>query len=332
MTDYNKPVRIKQGKSFNEYPDHHLYERKPKSKETFPDAKGKGKKSWASSIESYERMARKHFYALVQNGRKPNYEIVINITQNYFIPDITKFRKTLQSIFQHFRRKKQIVAVFMLEITKGEHKRNPIDQVHLHCTIDSRLTMTQLIEHIRNAMKAAKVRYAITKQDRITSKNRNSIYRYIVKYNCWEKDENGERKRKILPILFKEGLRIQKVYEVGNFWIDQEGNPTNVDELWEPIAKAWRQRETANPIPFTLKELGIRPAKRKPAAAKPCVKRNHPIIQPSIPPVVEPPNKNKESLPFAISCTHFEDGDYEYCGHYHDCGQYPECRLIPSID
>ena len=303
MIDYSKSLRIKQGKDFKEYPDH-LYQRKPRQRETY---RANGKKSWTSSLESYDNIARKYCYCLCHNQRQPKHVVTINITQNHFIPDIPKLRKTFQAILQFLRRKKLIVALFMLEITKDGYKRNAADKVHFHCLIDTQLTKTALIEHLRDAMNVAKVRYKMGKHDYITDKNRDRVYRYVLKYNCWKKNKNG-RRVKILPILFKQGLRVQKIYQVGDFWLDANGKHTNVDTIWEPMRLATKQK-------YASKESSL-------------VGNTAEQSTPSIPPVVyayERPFLN------GIVCQHYEDGCFDLCGHYQDCGQYQECWLIPGI-
>ena len=192
-----------------------------------------------------------------------------------------------------------------MEVTRDRYKHNPIDQVHLHYLIDTQLTKTDLIEHLRAAMNVAKVHYALTKHDYITNQNRNAVYGYVSGNDAEIDDKTGQeerfeeepkkKKHKKRPILFKEGLRIQKVYYVGKFWLDvQTGEPTNVEKMWEPM----RQKTKEKNAPYILAKV------------------------PFVTDTTEPP-------PSTGHCPHHDDRNYHYCGQYDDCGQYQECRLEP---
>ena len=303
MAHYNDEIPSPQGLD-SPQSDNHLYQTKPAEIETYKRHKVY---SWTSSLEGYHNKAKAYAFRMLYNGRKVKYRITVNILRLYFVTDVPELRKHIQDLLQCLRRHK-LIAYAILEVTRNEHQTGAMDRVHIHFLADTGLNKDALVELFQKACKAAKYSTKEHKKpfvenlEGLTDAEYWKVIKYFFKYDCRRK-----------PILFKTGLSPQKTYQVGKFWV----KPKSVKA---GASRKTKKKYTPDPEPFTIEEIETSPPK---------VQKNVPVIQ--LPAShIKPSDKSKESFPFVIFCTHFENGEYEYCGHYHDCGQYQECRLIPS--
>lgn len=226
------------------YGNSHLYQKKPRLETPYNPNRPYGVCSWTSSIKSYEKATRKESGCLFKNDRRAKFLLQLNLQRSYFLADFPQLRKGLDRMFAYLRRKKNIVAYAVLEVTRNKRKTRPIDQVHLHFLIDTLLTEDELRDLFHRACKAAKYTpddYRISRITNIAGKpdfEYKRICRYLVK------DGNPDK-----IIMFKPGIGLRKIHTIGKWWVDKDGNPTTKKKIWAPIRLAAIRKYQAQNAP-----------------------------------------------------------------------------------
>lgn len=210
--------------------DHHLYQTNPWPKEPKKVIYPWGaNRSWTSSLESYRNAARKASFCLFHNGRRANFTVQLNLQRTYFVQDVPTLRAELTKLFSFLGRKKSIVAFAVLEITRNEFKTGPTDKIHVHFLVDTALDESELIDLFRRACKAAKFTpddYRISKVKNIAGMSDGEY-----KHRCCNYVTKDLRTDNI--VMFKRNLGFRKIRTVGKWWLDKNGNPTNMENTWD---------------------------------------------------------------------------------------------------
>lgn len=236
MLDYSETSN-----SSHFFEDNHLYQKHPRELEPFDPNRKYINRSWTSSIESYGNAARKESYCLYNNGRRANFTLQLNLLRTYLRSDVPKLRKEMDSLFGYLRRKQQIVAYAVFEVTRDEFQVHPVDKVHLHFLIDTELSESELRDLFHRACKSAKYSnddYRISKVENIsdiTDQEYKRLCRYLVK-------DTAKEWRQKNPILFKYRAGFRKLRMIGKFWENSNGAPTTKKEIWKSISEQMKAK------------------------------------------------------------------------------------------
>jgi len=206
--------------------------------------------SHTDCLESYDNWARKMMLILRWNHkyRQPRFEIVWHLLREFTKDEIRELRT---KVFRSLRRW-GITAVAIIEPTRGKDGR-PNNTIHFHILTDDPRGEKELRELANKACRNAGL---VRKGKGNDNDNDDGVddpedefridvrelwdackyYRYATKYNHQDK-----------VILFKHGTKenpaIQKMYEIGNWFVDEDGVPISTDAIWDKIRAEMAEKE-----------------------------------------------------------------------------------------
>jgi len=200
------------------------------------------KKSWTRSHPAYQYTAGLEYPLVRDNPRRPRHEIIINYLEEFFIQDILeKFRWIKERLEEH-----GVVAYSVVEITRDDYKKHPVNWLHYHFLVDSHLSKGPLVEVFKEACihaghkldETCRVHHRpIPDPKRDKDKNGNLFpyevafrrrLAYILKYDIPTRPPILFRPETDFPHL-KKG--ISKTDMVGHYFINEDGTRANKGDL-----------------------------------------------------------------------------------------------------
>lgn len=196
-----------------------FHQKNPKRKETYYIGKGKKNRSKTNSLESYNNAAKQEVCLLMKNNRRPKHSIVLHLLMNLGVNGIRKRWKKIKA----YLRKVGIIAYCVIEITRDKNG-NPTDRVHYHILVDSPLSEKELRSLFRDCCLCSGLEENDFRIDYKAVHKFLGLVCYITKLNRPEK-----------VILFVKNTGIRKFETIGNWYLDESGNPITRKAAWEKI-------------------------------------------------------------------------------------------------
>lgn len=155
----------------------------------------------------------------MNNKRRAKHWITLHFLFDTNVNEIKCYWKKIKS----YLKRASIVAYRSIEITRDENKK-PTNRVHFHFLVDSPLSENELKSTFRDCCLCSELNNSSFRIDYRKIFNFLGIACYVTKLNRPEK-----------AILFEKHTGIRKFETIGNWYVDEAGDPISRKQAWQNI-------------------------------------------------------------------------------------------------